>query len=808
MIINPKSISILSELGRNEKTPSLLEVALPSTEASPSLLTDLPPELFSEKITLPEELINQERSPLSDVPFRELTGSFPNEGALGPGDLEFGEIALPNSISPLLDFSFERNDDNGLFADLNPRDLDNTNPDNFINFLPIPAFNIPITLPEINNFVINGIFVDGSLGGSVSSAGDVNGDGFEDFIIGADGASPDERQHDSGQAYVIFGKIDGFSTPFTQLDLNGSNGFVIDGLEEHDNLGTSVSSAGDINGDGFADLIIGAPREFDEPGYSYIIYGKSDPFAPSLDLSSLNGINGFVLKGTEEMDNTGTSVSNAGDINGDGYDDFIIGSYVASAFAGEAYVIFGKMGSFPISFNLSDLNGTNGFTINGLNTSDILGASVSSAGDINGDGYKDLIVSAPLNDLDGGFDNGQIYVIFGKNGGFTSSFDLSGLNGINGFSLNGVKESDEAGWSASSAGDINGDGYDDIIIGADEASPNDLDEAGQAYVIFGKMNGFSASLDLSSLNGTNGFTINGLNEENSLGESVSSAGDINGDGYDDIIIGADEATPPGGPLEAGQAYVIFGKSGGFSALFDLANLEETDGFIINGTDLNGDTGQSVSSAGDINGDGYDDLLVGSDNASPNGQNDAGNTYVIYGGEHLNGQSTHIGTIGNDTLIGTTNADIMNGKQGNDTLNTRGGVDTAYGAQGDDLIILQDNTFMKVDGGSGFDTVAWDNSQEFDLTNIFDNKLEGIERIDLGLNSGSLTVNTLEVLNLSNTSNTLRVDGDGDNTVAFDTGEWSGPVELIDGGQTYDVYTNGAAILQIDADVNVVALALN
>jgi hypothetical protein len=121
---------------------------------------------------------------------------------------------------------------------------------------------------------------------------------------------------------------------------------------------------------------------------------------------------------------------------------------------------------------------------------------------------------------------------------FTAEFDLADLNGSNGFVINGINAYDYSGSSVSNAGDINGDGFDDLIIGAPNADPNGQNYAGESYVVFGSSGGFSANLNLSDLNGSNGFVINGIDALDFSGTSVSSAGDVNGDGFDDIIIGA------------------------------------------------------------------------------------------------------------------------------------------------------------------------------------------------------------------------------------------------------------------------------
>ena len=140
----------------------------------------------------------------------------------------------------------------------------------------------------------------------------------------------------------------------------------------------------------------------------------------------------------------------------------------------------------------------------------------------------------------GGFTNGtgESYVVFGGSTGFAASIDLDTLDGSNGFVINGVDEADFSGESVSGAGDVNGDGIDDLIVGATGADPGGVQSAGESYVVFGRDTGFSASFELSTLNGTNGFVINGIDVIDQSGGSVSGAGDVNGDGIDDLIIGA------------------------------------------------------------------------------------------------------------------------------------------------------------------------------------------------------------------------------------------------------------------------------
>ena len=367
---------------------------------------------------------------------------------------------------------------------------------------------------------------------------------------------------------------------------DGSSGFVITGITAGDDSGYSVSSAGDVNNDGIDDLIIGAlnASTMINEGESYVVFGQNTAedgnFPANLDLNSLNGANGFTLRGAF-MDVSGSAVSDAGDINGDGIDDFMIGTGLTD----KTYVMFGRDGTigetFDATFNLSDLDGQNGFVLtNSVAPGNGTGLALSSIGDINGDGVADILIGAPYadeNPLDlppiRKNDTGQSYVLFGQNtaedGDFPASIDLGSLNGTNGFAINGIAPSNDSGISVSSAGDINGDGFNDLIIGARGHDSY----TGETYVVFGKNvsedGDFSATLNLSSLesgDGSTGFVIKGIETGDQMGRSVSFAGDLNNDGYGDIIIGAPEANGA-----AGESYVIFGMPS-FDAVVDLGAL--------------------------------------------------------------------------------------------------------------------------------------------------------------------------------------------------------------------------------------------
>ncbi len=480
----------------------------------------------------------------------------------------------------------------------------------------------------------------------------------------------------------------GYSKNFNLNSLDGNNGFVVDGVEPQGYLGNSASSAGDVNGDGIEDMIMGAPHvdhgEPDMPlgtGQAYIIFGGNS-FSSSFNLSTLNGENGFVINGIG-LNMLGFSVNGAGDINGDGKDDIIVGAPYSSpdniTNAGQAYVIFGA-NAFASSFNVSTLNGNNGFAINGLTSGDQLGYSVSGIGDINGDGKDDIIVGSPYSSPNSLSNAGQAYVLFGSNS-FTSIFDLSTLNGNNGFVINGLSTGNQLGHSVSGLGDVNNDGKNDIIIGAPYSSSNGVN-SGQAYVIFGS-NSFTSIFDLSTLNGNNGFVINGITANSTLGSSVNIGGDVNGDGIDDIIIGADNASP-NDQATAGQAYVIFGKSI-FSSSFNLNTLNGNNGFILNGLQATSMFGTPVNIFGDFNNDGKDDIIVGAVHADPEGITHAGQAYVVFG-------TTSFQTSFNVSELNGNNGFTISGSQEHGALGWAvGGVDINGDGRTDIIVSSVDAT---------------------------------------------------------------------------------------------------------------------
>jgi len=411
-------------------------------------------------------------------------------------------------------------------------------------------------------------------GNSVSTAGDVNGDGYSDVIIGAPGY--DHYRQDEGAAFVYHGSYQGLSSePDWSIEFN----------ERPANFGDSVSTAGDVNGDGYSDVIVAAPLyngfgyPVDECGAVFVYHGSSQGLSTSPYGDWRN-------QGPQQpLAHFGKSVSTAGDVNGDGYSDIIVGApgydNGNKEDAGATFVYYGS--SRGLSWDPdwgTEFDQEHAY----------FGKSVSTAGDVNGDGYADVIIGAPDYDYDQYEDAGAVFVYYGSSQGLsqTPTWSIE-------FDQNRPRfEHAYFGSSVSTAGDVNGDGYSDIIIGA-YGYDNDQYNEGAAFVYRGS----STGLDLTPAWNTWADQPNAR-----FGWSISTAGDVNGDGYADIIVGARQYDSGYGI--AGMAFVYHGNPSGLSS--------EPDWYGLHPTKTHSMFGWSVSTAGDVNGDGYSDVIIGAPNS--------------------------------------------------------------------------------------------------------------------------------------------------------------------------------------------------
>ncbi len=485
-----------------------------------------------------------------------------------------------------------------------------------------------------NGFRLDGAAMNDYAGAAVTAAGDINGDGIDDIVVGAHGS--DHNGSASGSSYVVFGRTGSMPLGLNLSAINGSNGFRLDG-EANSFSGRSVAGVGDVNGDNIDDLLIGAHFAA-ATGISYVVFGRTGttPFASSIHLSGLNGSNGFRMVGVGFGDNSGLPVAAAGDVNGDGINDMLIAaaqSDQSGSDTGSTYIVFGRAATAPFaaSMDLSSLNGSNGFRLGGVSVMDSSGYSAAAAGDVNGDSIDDVIIGA-FRASPNGTRSGSSYVVFGRSAGtpFASVISLSSLNGSSGFRLDGEAANHYSGRSVASASDVNGDGINDLIVGADGASPNGA-VSGSSYVVFGRsgVQPFASTINLSTITGSNGFRLDGVTMGDRSGARVASVGDVNGDGLSDLIVGAYAADPNG--TTSGSSYVVFGIAGvaPFSATTNLSTLDGSRGFRLDGVALDDRSGLAVATAGDVNGDGLSDLVIGAYRADPNGTN-SGSSYVVFG----------------------------------------------------------------------------------------------------------------------------------------------------------------------------------
>lgn len=518
-------------------------------------------------------------------------------------------------------------------------------------------------------------------GGGLAPLGDLNGDGRDDVIVGAREADNNGRL-DSGSAYVVFGRQSRAAVDLGAL----SAGFRIDGAAPGDNAGEAVAPAGDVNGDGLPDAIVAAPGADNNAralsGSAYVVFGKAS--TANVDLAALGG-GGFRIDGAAAADTAGSSVAGLGDVNGDGLSDLAVGAELASNNArvtsGSVWVVFGKTSTTPV--DLAAL-GAGGFRIDGAAAED-QAAKVAGPGDVNGDGAADVLIGAFGASNNGRNDSGSAYVVFGKSS--ATAVDLAAL-GAPGSRIDGAVAEDHAGFTVAGPGDVNGGGRPDLVVGADRADNNGRNDSGSSFVVFGEALG--PTLDLAALAG-GGYRIDGAEAGGLSATSLAAAGDIGGDNRPDVVIGA-PAVSNNGRNQSGSAYVTFGRAS--TAPIDLATLGAT-GLRVDGAVSDhriGDKRGQVAGAGDFDGDGGDDLIVGSVRADNNGRADSGSAYVVYGTPRRAVpisrrlcRETIRGTKLADRLIGTDAGERILGWRGNDVIRARKGRDCLSGGLGRDRL---------------------------------------------------------------------------------------------------------------------------
>ena len=427
---------------------------------------------------------------------------------------------------------------------------------------------------------IRGEVRDDGFGRSFVAAGDVNGDGFTDYLAGADG--DDDVALGSGEAYLFYG-------PLTHDIGAGRADAAVLGEAVVDGLGAAVASAGDVNGDGLDDILIGA-RSNDsngiQAGRAYLFYGPLVGTHGALEADAIISGDPFY--------ELGWSLASAGDVNGDGFDDILLGAWMADS-VGRAFLYLG-----PLSGQLSVADAEAAFT--GVIFSEELGDAVAS-GDLNDDGVPDLILGAPRPPLNGE-DPGRAYVFFGPVAGSLLATQADVI-------LQGQRDNDEFG-TAVAAGDVNGDGADDLIVGAHQLF---RDASGRAYVFYGPLSGnMSAGKADAIMVGEDSSP----DDDDLFGQSVASAGDENGDGFDDVLVGA--PTNYAGGTRAGRVYLFRGP------IFGRVPAASADR-IFTGTEFD-ELGTSVAPAGDANSDRLADLLGGAPQFF--GTNDFGYAALFFG----------------------------------------------------------------------------------------------------------------------------------------------------------------------------------
>ncbi len=443
---------------------------------------------------------------------------------------------------------------------------------------------------------------------------------------------------------LVLAGVASASIDYDLSTLLGNNGFRLFHNATQTSLGTHVAPVGDVNGDGIADFLTSGDHPF-----AYLVFGKPSIGGNGIvDFTSVTSASAIRISGpTNEQ--FGGAISGLGDINGDGFADFAIGSPLADLpgkiDAGRVYVVFGFAGiSANKETSIAGLVAAHGFTLRGEAAGDRFGSSLGGGADVNGDGFSDFVIGSPDATTNGNGLSGRAYVLFGGTGFVPNSvLDVASFTTANSISLLGPSANQEFGRSVALSADMNGDGRGDIVIG--DPGLDATGSPGAVFVVFGPTTG--AVVDTAQPLTGIGFKVSGSQAGDQLGIDVAAIGDFNGDGIPDIAAGAPHN---GSPFhECGQVNIVFGGPNvGQTGFVFVQSLSGTAGVRIDGDTAENSIGFAVGGPGDVNGDGYADVLTASRAADPAGLQNAGEAYVIYGGPDI-GNGAHFNLAALDEL---------------------------------------------------------------------------------------------------------------------------------------------------------------
>jgi hypothetical protein len=611
-----------------------------------------------------------------------------------------------------------------------------------------------------NGIAIAGAVAGAQLGASVAAWGDGNHDGFDDFLIGNDLTT-------GGSLFAYNGALSALAA----MPGNPSSGAVVAGI-------------GDFDGDGQIDYAAGVPfsNSGAAGGGGVTIFASGSP---------------IILNNMAAGQELGHSVAGIGDINGDGLADVAIGAPGSMTDKGAAYVIFGGATGPAIDITAP---GADGFIINGIATNDRLGTEINTAGDFNRDGFADFAIAEP--------GQGRVHIAFGEAG-------ISGVTlGTGTLQINGIAvDAADRTIPVMSPGDFNGDGISDILLAANGANGN----RGEAYVVYGKASYTGGStIDVNTMAAADGFKFS-ITDPASILDGGGAAGDFNGDGFDDIAV----------VLRAGSIadiYVVYGRAG-VTGLTDAMLDDPASAFHMSYNVGNTAAFQfEIASAGDRNGDGFDDLVIG----TPDANGGDGGFMLVFGRDNGTANTTGTALKAGDHLVGDS---------GNNTLDTAAfGNVHLNGGSGNDTLIVNNAAIHGADGGTGFDTLLLSGAgRTLDFSNAGavsalrgSEALSGIEKFTMGADAQAIRLGLDDIFSLLQQSSdgklrftelggganstALEIDNNGAGAGSFSAmaaamGFSSGGTDSAsDPGTTYNVYNFGSGYqLLIDTNIDNVAV---